>query len=145
MKTFFLFSLSGAFGLFFLLTAAVSPQGKEAKAIQQTVESFVHAGDRQDVAALEAVLHDSYRIVWNDLNAGEVKTVDRATYLFLIGEKKFGGDTRTIRFDQIKLHGESNATVQVFLDGEKADFQSFLSLVKDQGSWQLVQDLVLMQ
>lgn len=145
MKITILLSLVALSGVFLLHTAAISPKGKDAKMIEKTVERFVKAGDQQDVAALEALLHDSYRIIWNDTQAGEVKNLDRSTYLQLIGAKKFGGDKRTIRIDQLELNGEITATVQVYLDGEQADFHSFLSLVKDQGDWKLVQDLVFMQ
>lgn len=143
-KSIFVLSLIFTFMSSTFVTAS-GPLSKDEKQIQKIVESFVKAGDKQDVSGLESVLHDNYRIVWNDTNAGEIKTLDRATYLHLIGEKKFGGDKRSIRFDKIEIINESNATVKVFLDGEKADFSSFLSLVKDQDGWKLVQDLVMMQ
>ncbi len=108
----------------------------------QVVTQFVKAGDAQDVSSLKEVIHDSYRIIWNDLNEKVVKVVDRATYLQLIGAKKFGGDTREIHIEGIALRGETNAVVRVRLEGEKADFWSFLSMVKTGGKWLIVEDLV---
>ncbi|GJM34131.1 MAG: hypothetical protein DHS20C18_31320 [Saprospiraceae bacterium] len=110
--------------------------------ITEVVTQFVEAGDAQDVKSLEKVIHDSYRIVWNDLNEKAVKVVDRATYLQLIGAKKFGGDVREIHIESIAMRNEVNAVVRVSLVGKKADFWSFLSLIKVGGKWLIVEDMI---
>ncbi|MEL7534096.1 MAG: nuclear transport factor 2 family protein [Bacteroidota bacterium] len=115
------------------------------KAIRKVLETFVKGGDKQDVAMLEGVLHESYRVVWNDQASGAVKVLDRTTYLSFIEQKKFGGDSRTLKIESISLQNEANASVKVFLDGNAADFRGLISLVKAEGRWQLVQDLTLME
>ncbi|MEM6347746.1 MAG: nuclear transport factor 2 family protein [Bacteroidota bacterium] len=127
------------------LMSFTQTETKTEKAIRKVLETFVKGGDKQDVAMLEGVLHDSYRVVWNDQASGAVKVLDRTTYLSFIEQKKFGGDTRTLEIESIAVQNEANASVKVFLDGKAADFRGLISLIKIDGKWQLVQDLTLME
>lgn len=127
------------------LMSFVQSETSTEKAIRKVIETFVKGGDQQDVSMLESVLHESYRVVWNDPANDKVSVLDRATYLSFIEQKKFGGDKRELKIESISIQDESNASVKLFLDGKAADFKGLLSLVKADGKWQLVQDLTLME
>ncbi|MFK7926157.1 MAG: nuclear transport factor 2 family protein, partial [Bacteroidia bacterium] len=127
------------------LMSFVQSETSTEKAIRKVIETFVKGGDQQDVSMLEGVLHESYRVVWNDPANGKVSVLDRATYLSFVEQKKFGGDTRELKIESISLQNEANASVKLFLDGKAADFKGLVSLVKADGKWQLVQDLTLME
>lgn len=127
------------------LMSFVQSETSTEKAIRKVIETFVKGGDQQDVSMLEGVLHESYRVVWNDPANAKVSVLDRATYLSFVEQKKFGGDTRQLKIESISLQNEANASVKLFLDGKAADFKGLVSLVKADGKWQLVQDLTLME
>ncbi|MEL6654640.1 MAG: nuclear transport factor 2 family protein [Bacteroidota bacterium] len=142
-STIFTGLLSLALGL--SLMSFMQSENKEEKAIRKVLQTFVQGGDQQDVSMLEGVLHDAYRVVWNDPASGKVQVLDRATYLSFIEQKKFGGDTRKLKIESISMQDASNASAKVYIDGEAADFMGLISLVKADGQWQLVQDLTLMK
>lgn len=113
--------------------------------LSQAIEQFTLAGDEQNAAALEALLHADYRVVWNQLDKGTLIALDRAAYLQMIKDKKFGGDKRSVHIESIQWIDGGNALVKATLRGAKADFESLFSLVKNQkGEWLIVQDQVFM-
>jgi hypothetical protein len=118
-------------------------QAQNAKQqIRSSVAAFVSGGDAQDVAAIDAVLHESYRIVWHDGTAASPLIVDKASYLDKIRSKEWGGDQRRVAIDEIVMTGEANATVKATLSSDKADFHTQLALINSEGTWKIVQDLV---
>lgn len=118
---------------------------EDLDAITRAIEKFATAGDHQDETVMAEVLHPQYRVVWNDPGKGTLTVLDRDTYLDLIRSKKIGGDKRTVQIESIELINGDNALIKTSLKGEKADFQSLLSLVKNEdGDWFLIQDQVFM-
>lgn len=132
-------------GLLFAAQSQAQTSISEEDLIKQVVKTFSRAGDQQNADLLGTTLHEDYRIVWNDLQAATVKVIDRATYLSLIEQKKFGGDERRLSFEGIDVHNGNTATVKLKMIGAKATFLTFLSLVKAEGEWMIVQDLVMME
>ncbi len=114
----------------------------EVNAIREVVESYSKAGDNQDTKAIEAVLHDGFRVVWNDPAKNTVSLISKTDYVQLLGAKKIGGDRRKVIIESIDISEGINASVRVVLDGEKGDFWNLLSLVKHEGKWLIAQDLV---
>lgn len=116
---------------------------KESNVVKAVVKAYAAAGDARQVDELASHLDPAYRIALNDLEKAEVSIVDRATYLNLIETKVFGGDKRTLTFEQVDLYQENMATVKVKMAGEKATFFNYLSLAKVNGNWTIVQDMVM--
>ncbi|MBX2870897.1 MAG: nuclear transport factor 2 family protein [Saprospiraceae bacterium] len=135
MKNLFLLVPIGLISLF-----AFTPS--EVNSIREVVESYSKAGDNQDVEAIEAVLHEGFRVVWNDPGKNTVSLISKADYVQLLGAKKIGGDKRKVIIESIDISEGINANVRVVLDGEKGDFWNLLSLVKHDGKWLIAQDLV---
>ncbi len=114
--------------------------------IRTVVEAFSAAGDQQDAAALESLLHPGFRsVVHRAFGSEETSLMTRDVYLQLIREKKIGGDKRNVyllQMDQL----QNLAQVKVIMAGEKLHFTSYLSLVKlPDGRWQIVGDLPVIQ
>lgn len=114
----------------------------EVNSIREVVESYAQAGDNQDTEALEAVLHEGFRVIWNDPGKNTVSLISKTDYVQLLGAKKIGGDKRKVIIESIDISEGINASVRVVLDGEKGDFWNLLSLVKHDGKWLIAQDLV---
>lgn len=114
----------------------------EVNSIRGVVEAYAKAGDEQDVEAIEKVMHEGFRVVWNDPGKNTVSLISKADYVKLLGAKKIGGDKRTIIIESIDISEGINASVRLMLDGEKGDFWNLLSLVKVDGEWLIAQDLV---
>lgn len=110
--------------------------------VSQTVKQFIEAGDDRNVQALEALLHDEYRVVMNRLfGLKEVMVMDKATYVGKIESGEFGGDERVSTIEAVQLNGE-HATVRVKTSGKELTMRSDLVLVRNAaGSWQVVTDV----
>lgn len=138
MKFFSLFGLAllGSLNLSF---------AQETAQIQEVVERYNQGGANNDIAQLEPILADHFRVVLNDTKEGAIKVLDRATYLDLINKKIFGGEDRILDFSSIDQQGAITATVRVSQKGGSNNFRNYLSLVHHQGQWQLVQALVYIE
>jgi hypothetical protein len=113
----------------------------EKDKIIQTVKTYIEAGDSRNAAQLDAVLHSSFRGVFNQLlGSNEVKIVSKEHYLQLIADGKLGGDSRKAEILSVDIV-ENNAAVKVRLQGKALTFESFYQLIKVNGTWQLIQDL----
>ncbi|MEM6264098.1 MAG: nuclear transport factor 2 family protein [Bacteroidota bacterium] len=125
-----------------LMSVKAQNSSSDEAAIKQVITSFSTEGDAQNVAALEPLLHDAYRVVFNRaFGTEETKVFNREQYLSMITQKKIGGDTRKVTFLQVDIH-DHIATAKVELNGSKANFTSYFSLVKSPtGTWQLVGDM----
>jgi len=115
------------------------------KLIEQTVKTYIEGGDKQSVSLLEGVMHDNYRVVINDIKENAIKELDKSTYLDFIGKKVFGGDSRTVEIESIQVSKDLNAVVKLKMTSSKAVFYSQFSLVKVEGKWWILQDLVFME
>ncbi|MGB0521393.1 MAG: nuclear transport factor 2 family protein [Flammeovirgaceae bacterium] len=115
------------------------------KQIEKTVKQFVKGGDQNDISILEDVLHTNHRVAFNDLTSGQLKILDRTTYLQLIKNKTFGGNKRSIIFESVDIYEGITATVKVKFKSEKAIFHNYLSLVKVGDDWKIVQDLTFIK
>ena len=133
--------------ILFILLAMVSmpisqTQPTDMEAIQSTITAFAKAADQSDAKALAQYLDPNYRIVMNQLfGSSEVNIMPRAVYLDKIAKKEFGGDDRSLKFENISING-SSASAIVLLKGKKMTFRSIFTLVKNaEGKWKLVSDV----
>jgi Putative lumazine-binding len=128
-----------------LLSGSLVSQAQQAAdlaKIEAVVREFSAAGDQQDAARLEKILHPQYRAVVNRLfGSPDLSLMDRALYLQLISDKKIGGDTREVFLLQIDLLGNT-ASVKSIFRGKVLNFTTFVSLVKlPDGTWQIISDM----
>ena len=131
-------SLIGLMSLF-----SVHLEEDDKSAITKVITEFSLAGDNSDISSLSELLNEHYRITMNQLfGSTEVSVMNKATYLQMIGQKKFGGDKRVIEIKSIEVHG-NNAFAHVHLNGLKANFTSVFGLVKTADkNWQLISDTI---
>ena len=109
--------------------------------IKKVVTSYAGAGDRQDVEVIKALLHDQHRLVWNDGTKAPF-ILDKSGYVAKIETKEWGGDKRKVSIEAVENFDGVNATVKAILDGEKAQMRSIFSLVKVEGEWKIIEELV---
>lgn len=133
--------------ILFILLAMVSmpinqTQPTDMEAIQSTITAFAKAADQNDAKTLAQYLDPNYRIVMNQLfGSSEVNIMPRAVYLDKIAKKEFGGDDRSLKFENISINGASASAI-VLLKGKKMTFRSIFTLVKNaEGKWKLVSDV----
>lgn len=119
---------------------------KQEKAIKEVINAFALAGDQNDVKSLEKCLDPNYRITMNRLfGSKEVSIVPRSLYISKIKSKEWGGDERTLSYLSIIVNGNT-AMAHVKMKGEKATFVSLICLVKNEdGQWQLISDLPIIE
>lgn len=110
--------------------------------IEEAIERFMRGGDESDPDALQAVLHDQFRVVVNQgvLGGDALRTVDKTTYLSMISAKKWGGVPRTVNIVSISIAG-TIAAAEVQTSSVRSDMTSFLHFVKEKdGQWLVVGD-----
>lgn len=118
-----------------------SSANTEKAAIEKAVKSYAKSGDMQDVAALKNSLHPQYRLVWWG-GQGEPFISDRASFLSKFESKEYGGDTRTVTISSVSVFDGINASVKAVMDGKAAEMRSFFSMIKVDGEWKIVGELV---
>ncbi len=104
------------------------------------VHAFVKAGDSKSVAELQTVLHDEFRVVAQMPDG--LSVLDKATYIDLIDKGVIGGGKRTAQIDSVITSGPL-VTVKGTLTSSDADFDCTWTVVQNDASWQVIQDLVL--
>ena len=127
----------------FSLSAFVSPASTgDLEQIENAVQEFVASADTRDVARMDKILHQDFRVVANRLfGAEEVSLMDKSAYLNLLKEGKIGGDSRAITIKSISIEGH-NAVVQATLNGSALSFMTFIQLVKEvSGNWKVIGDM----
>ncbi len=110
--------------------------------IEDAIKRFMRGGDESDPDALQAVLHDQFRVVVNQgvLGGDALRTVDKTTYLSMISAKKWGGVPRTVNIVSISIAG-TIAAAEVQTSSVRSDMTSFLHFVKEKdGQWLVVGD-----
>lgn len=118
------------------------PQSSDRDLVEDVIKRFMRGGDESDLAALQAVLHDQFRVVINQgvLGGDALRTVDKTTYLSMISAKKWGGVSRTVNIVSVSIAG-SIASAEVHTSSVRSDMTSFLHLVKEKdGQWFVVGD-----
>lgn len=136
ITTFLLFGLT-------LTSSAQESVSSDFTDIEAVITSYAQAGDVQDVAALESLTHDGFRVIFR-ISDEQTVTLDRSVFLEKFRAKEFGGDTRTVDIQSIDLREGKTAIAKVMLRGEKATMSNYLNLVQTNGEWVLVSDFVFM-
>jgi Domain of unknown function (DUF4440) len=125
--------------------SSLAPLVKETTAASaaQLIHHFARASDRRDVGQLEALLHPSFRVVFNVKPGAAPTVLDKAQYLQLARDGKIGGLDRSVTVASVNL-ADGFATGTSRMAHEKASFHSLFSLIQSDGQWLLLQEAVLM-
>jgi Domain of unknown function (DUF4440) len=114
-----------------------------ATSATQLIHHFARASDRRDLPTLEALLHPSFRVVFNVKPGAAPTVLDRSQYLQMAREGKIGGPDRNVTVANVSL-SDGFATGTSRMTHEKATFQSVFSLIQSDGQWLVLQEAVLM-
>ncbi|MBL4710634.1 MAG: nuclear transport factor 2 family protein [Flavobacteriales bacterium] len=107
--------------------------------------AYLKAGDESNVESINELTHKNYRVIFNDLSKNSVSEIDKSSYLDLIRKKVFGGKPRSVNIKSIDITGGNIASIKVNTSSDGASFNSYFSLIKDQGKWYILQDLIYME
>ncbi|WP_020526338.1 nuclear transport factor 2 family protein [Flexithrix dorotheae] len=112
------------------------------KEIEATISNYAKGGDNHDTGLLQTVLHDDYRLVWNDKTKPDLFIADKATFIGNIEQKVWGGDKRKVDIKITEVFDGNNALARVTMTGAKADFESVYTLVRQGDEWKILHELV---
>ncbi len=114
--------------------------------IEQAITDFVKGGDNSDVALLDKVLHENFRVSSNGfMGTSGVTILDKQKYLSNIKSGIFGGLPRTMKIENID-ENETIAMVKLRLESSENYFISYNSLVLDIDSqWKLINNLAVVE
>lgn len=131
--------------IFTLASTQSEAQSTAINDVKSTLESYIHAGDINDIKKLKPHLHGEFRVVLYDGKKDATSILDKSTYVSFIKTKKFGGYKRSINYEDLQLIGEHMASVKVTLTSPgKPTLKNFYSLVKTKGKWLVIQDFVVL-
>ncbi len=126
-----------------LLFISCSHQGNsDFSEINNTVISFVKAGDQRDAEMLRSVLHPEFRTLANRFFGGEeLQVLSKDVYLKLIDDGTIGGDDRKVEISNTEVIGH-NAYVRATFTGNEYKFNTFVLLAQNtEGRWKVVSDM----
>ncbi|MFB6456004.1 nuclear transport factor 2 family protein [Chitinophaga sp. Hz27] len=117
-----------------------------ANTIEQTIINFVKGGDNSDVALLDKVLHQDFRVTNNGfMGTPGVTIIGKEKYLQNIRDGIFGGLPRKMEIETIAQSGNI-AMVKLRLESAENHFVSYNSLVLDiDNEWRIVNNLAVVE
>jgi len=119
----------------------MAQSGTDEEAIKKAVKAFAKAGDSQDVEDLKGITHDQYRLVWYGGKDAPF-VANKTMFLAQFEKKEWGGDSRKVSIHNVEVFDGVNATAKAISDGEKAQMRSLFSLIKVEGEWKIIGELV---
>ena len=119
--------------------AAASADSHSAREVESVVQAFYRAADRQDLEALDSLLHPEFRLVVTRPDM-EAQVVDKQEFLVLMMTNLIGGRVRTIDGIEVRASGD-RALAHVTLEGPSAAFDAMQTYVKDGSRWTLLHSL----
>ncbi|ULQ50952.1 nuclear transport factor 2 family protein [Flavihumibacter fluvii] len=109
--------------------------------IQKIIENYATALDAQNVPEAEKFLDKEFRVVLNNYNnSGTIAILSREQYTGMMRSGKVGGNKRKVKFLLTDIH-DNAAVVKVQLEGEKNIFTNYYSLIKNGGTWLIINDM----
>jgi len=114
--------------------------------ITAAVHEFAKSADDRNIKNMDAILHEDYRAIANQLFGGnEVQLTDKDSYLDLLKKEIIGGDKREVIILSVDLEGQ-NAVVKAKFTGKELIFTTFIQLVKNnKDKWKVISDLPVIQ
>lgn len=113
--------------------------------IKDKVLKFAQAIEAKDVAQLDNLLHNDFRVVANQYPTVEkLSLLPKELYLSLIQSKKIGGTHYEVTFDHISVKDHS-ATAVVTFQAEESTMHLTLLLIEKEGEWRIIEDMALIK
>lgn len=123
------------------VVSAFGQTEKEKQSIADAVKSYASLGDQQDHSGLQSLLHDQHRLVWHDGTKAPF-IAGKSDYIEKIKSKEWGGDPRKVTIKSVESFDGVNASVKAVLDGQNSEMRSLFSLIKVDGDWKIIGELV---
>ena len=99
--------------------------------VEGTVADFIRAGDTNDIALLDRVLHKNFQNVQDGFFEEEgVIVFSKEEYKKLVETRRFGGVPRALNVKRVNVKGNM-AHVHVQLESEFLMFDSLLTLCRE--------------
>jgi hypothetical protein len=103
-----------------------------------TLKNYALGADTQNVALLEEVFHETFRVV--ALTKDGIRALDKKSYLALIGEGKIGGNARSLEVLETRVD-QTIGTAKLILRGNQTTFHDHLTLIHESGRWSIVSNV----
>jgi hypothetical protein len=113
-------------------------KSEDLSPIKEVIEAYAKGADTRNLDALDTSFHDHFRVV--AMTPEGVRNLDKQTYLQLIRDEKIGGVDRSLDIEWITADGDT-ARAEVTLSTPKAVFHDDLALIRDSGTWQIVNNV----
>lgn len=106
--------------------------------IKKVIENFVKGGDNNDIDLLEKVLHTKFQNIQDRYFAEKgIYVFSKQEYIDLVRNKTFGGNPRTIHYENIEQMSNI-AIVKVVLESAYLIFNSTITCVYNDKVWQVI-------
>ncbi|MEM6828942.1 MAG: nuclear transport factor 2 family protein [Bacteroidota bacterium] len=135
MKTIFIL-----IGMLSFATAFSQSKSKKT-GVENAIKMYAQLGDKQDAPGFTHLLHQNYRLVWYGGKDAPF-IADKANFISQFEKKEWGGDERSVQIESIEIVDEINAVAKAILDGQKAQMRSLFTLIKVEGEWKVIGELV---
>ena len=106
------------------------------------IEGYAQGADTHNAEKLDSAFHDLFRVV--AMTPEGVRNLDKAAYLSLIRDEKIGGTSRELDIEWIVADGNT-ARAEVKLAGPTTVFHDDLSFVRENDTWQIVNNVTHVQ
>ena len=104
----------------------------------QALKKFIDSADSADISLLDESMHPQFTNVQNGyFGQPGVRVIDKESYLDHVTTGKFGGEPREMEILTLEILDDL-AVARVNLDSSVLSFQSFISLVLEEGKWLVI-------
>ncbi|MFO1527675.1 MAG: nuclear transport factor 2 family protein [Turneriella sp.] len=121
------------------MTGAAKPANSEAR-LREKISAFYEAGDNRDVAAMDGILDENFRLVAFFGDAASATQMDKTGYTTALSAGKIGGIPREKKILSLEVRG-NHAACRIKSASTKLSFDTFMHWVFSAGDWRLVNDL----
>lgn len=125
-----------------LLGISVSKTTTDEEQVRKAVKQFSKSADAQDVAGIQSVLHPEAQQFF--MGPEGMVRLETTTYVSMIEQKKIGGQPRQLSISHVDVDGDM-ASVKANMSNDAYQFDNFISLMKVDGSWQIVSIVLRMK
>ena len=106
--------------------------------IIKVFNDFVEGADNADINRLSTSLHENFTNVQNGyFNKPGVHIINKQSYIDHVASGKFGGMKREKEIHSIDINGDMSM-VHATLSNQHLKFDSYISLVFEQGIWKII-------
>ena len=111
--------------------------------IKEVIITIEKAAANRNIEQLTSLLHKDYRVIANRFKGSKnTLIISKETYLQMMKDKKIGGISYDIKFNDIKI-SEHTAIVDIlYLSKTTSSMHKYLVLIKNESNqWKIVSDV----